>query len=581
MKNRTFKAMMASLIAATIVTATFYGCKDDDDCKSNEQNLVVDTTSYQIVDTTSNQEPDPTPQQKAYKLGYQIDDEDVTHIPKDINTVLFDEASKDKLPDNVDLTDYFPPVKSQGQYGTCVAWASGYYYRAYLRNKALKLSKSEMEDTHNQFSPKDLFWAIPQSEKGENCHGTNFKAALDVMLNRGIATLFTVPYENMGSCGNVPEESWTQEAANYKIARYRQIDESEFNVTGFKSYLSKGIPIAFGAKVGATFMYWKGGVLNSESTYEGGHAMVIVGYDDNKAAFKVINSWGADWCEDGYIWVDYSFMFSNFIKYGFVAYSDDRKIDPVITDGEYDLSPLNIEFFDYDNPDDPDSDDPTWRTIKFDIYNTGTKAIPSSKNWSTALLYYNAYDANDYGFLFIDYYTNNFGSLGDYCKNWEDEKNIWGDPLDVLPVRAEGYSWNNVDIESGQSAAEAVFGYKTRFSWPVQMPVTLNGDYYLTLSVDAFNNVDELDESNNMLVVANNNEPVHFVNGVPTNFQSKRACIGKSFKTIKNANPNAYTPAEISSFINAKKKNGSLEKEAKEWLASGKAKVMAKDKTHE
>ena len=35
----------------------------------------------------------------------QIDDEDVNHIPKDINTELFDEAAKDKMPDNVDLTN--------------------------------------------------------------------------------------------------------------------------------------------------------------------------------------------------------------------------------------------------------------------------------------------------------------------------------------------------------------------------------------------------------------------------------------------------------------------------------------------
>lgn len=516
----------------------------------------------------------------SYIMGYLLEEEDVTHIPRDMNTELLDNAAKDKQPDFVDWSAYLPPVKNQGNYGTCVAWATGYYYRAFLRAKGLKLSESDLKDTHNQFSPKDLFWAIPNEDKPDGCDGTYIKSAFDVMLNRGLATWYTVPYENLGDCRSEPENSWTQEAANYKILRYRQIGESEFNVTGFKSYLSKGIPIAFGAKVGDNFMYWKGGVIKSEYSYLGGHAMVICGYDDSKAAFKIVNSWGDDWCEGGYIWVDYEFMFSNFIKYGFVAYSEDKKDDPIVDDGEYDLTPLNLEFFDYDKPGDPDSDDPTWRTIKYDIYNTGTNTIQSSMNWSTALLYYNAYDATDYGFLFIDYYTDNFGSKGQICENWTTDTE-WGDPLNVLPVKAEGYSWNNVDIESGQSAAEAVFGVKTRFNWPVQMPITLNGDYYLALSVDAFNNVEESDETNNMLVVSNNNDPIHFENGVPTGMIRQKKGLGKSFTTILNANPNAYTPAEISAFINAKKENGSLEKEAKEWINSGRTHVTVKNKSHE
>jgi hypothetical protein len=36
-------------------------------------------------------------------------------------------------------------------------------------------------------------------------------------------------------------------------------------------------------------------------------AMAIVGYDDNKAggAFRVLNSWGANWADHGYVWIKY------------------------------------------------------------------------------------------------------------------------------------------------------------------------------------------------------------------------------------------------------------------------------------
>ena len=40
----------------------------------------------------------------------------------------------------------------------------------------------------------------------------------------------------------------------------------------------------------------------------GGHAMCIIAYDDNKfdGAFLVQNSWGEDWGKDGYFWLPYS-----------------------------------------------------------------------------------------------------------------------------------------------------------------------------------------------------------------------------------------------------------------------------------
>ena len=39
----------------------------------------------------------------------------------------------------------------------------------------------------------------------------------------------------------------------------------------------------------------------------GGHAMVVVGYDDTKygGAFEIMNSWGSSWGNSGFIWVPY------------------------------------------------------------------------------------------------------------------------------------------------------------------------------------------------------------------------------------------------------------------------------------
>lgn len=33
--------------------------------------------------------------------------------------------------------------------------------------------------------------------------------------------------------------------------------------------------------------------------------MVVVGYSDSYNAFKVVNSWGESWGDNGFVWIDY------------------------------------------------------------------------------------------------------------------------------------------------------------------------------------------------------------------------------------------------------------------------------------
>jgi hypothetical protein len=55
---------------------------------------------------------------------------------------------------------------------------------------------------------------------------------------------------------------------------------------------------------------WIDGVWNGSYSgdFDGGHAMCIVGYDDNKGggSFLVMNSWGTDWGNNGFWWLKYS-----------------------------------------------------------------------------------------------------------------------------------------------------------------------------------------------------------------------------------------------------------------------------------
>jgi hypothetical protein len=58
--------------------------------------------------------------------------------------------------------------------------------------------------------------------------------------------------------------------------------------------------------VGDRFEGFRGkGVYKGEAKAGYGHAMTVVGYDDQRQAFRIINSWGTLWGDKGFGWIDY------------------------------------------------------------------------------------------------------------------------------------------------------------------------------------------------------------------------------------------------------------------------------------
>jgi C1A family cysteine protease len=50
---------------------------------------------------------------------------------------------------------------------------------------------------------------------------------------------------------------------------------------------------------------YKGGVFNEQDMGMINHAVLLIGWDDEKQAWRVKNSWGAEWGENGFAWIKY------------------------------------------------------------------------------------------------------------------------------------------------------------------------------------------------------------------------------------------------------------------------------------
>jgi hypothetical protein len=503
-----------------------------------------------------------------FGLGGTMGD-DLTEIEDGIN---LSNLGSGNSPSSIDLSSNFPPIGDQGQYGTCVAWAVGYNHKSTIHATA---NGTAPTTTSLQFSPKYLFWAIPASQKGADCNGTGFEPAYDVLLNNGITTLATTPYTSLGDCSSQPSASENTAAEDYKIQSYREVDAS---ISEIKKYLSQGRALAFGAKLGDNFMAWNNSDVLYSDTYgysgqHAYHAMSLCGYDDNKGnngAFRVVNSWGTGWGDGGYIWVDYNFFVGGDFAFCVFA-ATNVQTDPdqnggedgVVDDPNSGKDLMAWELYDDDNGGGLD------RIARYNAYNVGNEAIPATDDWNMIYIYYNAQNANDYGILLYDYYSNDYGNYGDD-----------GDLYAEDPTACYGLQnwYNHINIPAAVSVAHALYGgdpTTDRFSWPYTMP-EISGEYYLVMIVDGFNAISEFDESNNYFYLTDSQGgPITFLNGImqenPAKSYVKSMNPQKGDSSPKETvrteqNLNTYTLGEIRSLVNDRLETGDMQKKVAEFV---------------
>lgn len=518
-------------------------------------------------------EPAPNPTNDTeYSLGWNGED-DLSNIPASTNFGF----GNGNLPSSVNLVPKFPPIGDQKEYGTCVSWAVAYNIKTAINGMNKGLSTSQLSSTLHQFSPKDLFIAIPDNQKGQNCGGTNFSDALGVLQDRGVATMQTVPYNSLGDCSRSNlQSSWTSEANQHKIKYWRKIDP---NVQSIKQNLANNIPVILGAKLADNFMSWNSdNVMSSSTSYNNigqhaYHAMVIAGYDDNKGpngAFKVINSWGEFWGDNGYIWIDYNYMINEFCtsyngdKPLFIAADEEGSVNP--PDGPdptvsgVDLAPwIFSDYSTYQN-----SGIPTERLINFNIYNIGNQTASPSSNWSFYYIYFNAYNANDYGVLFYDDF------------NTSVTPNSFSCPTNYNCIF-------NYSIPPGGSFTQTVWGLQSQVRTYYMPQIT--GYYYLVMIADVGDRFSEQNELNNLFYTTI--QPKYFENGYglrpsggndevknQDNFEflnqddfTPKLLEGNHYNSVvSNEFKNAYTQEEILEFVKKEHIKGNLAERVDEFI---------------
>jgi hypothetical protein len=227
---------------------------------------------------------------------------------------LADDNTKNPLPESISLLKFAPDRQNQGKQGSCVAWSSTYAARTIVEAASKNISGNS-----TAFSPAFVYNQIGL----EGCQGAYIQNAMEFMSTRGVVPYNDFPYSD-DDCSRQPNSALESKASQNKLHGFTRLTDGEstdgINVRAVKEHLAKDAPVVIGMMVGGSFMQGMMGKQMWAPTDEdrsqagfGGHAMCVIGYDDRKQAFQIMNSWGPEWGENGIGWVRYG-DFKEFVR---------------------------------------------------------------------------------------------------------------------------------------------------------------------------------------------------------------------------------------------------------------------------
>jgi len=208
------------------------------------------------------------------------------------------------------------------------------------------------------------------------------------------------------------------------------------------------------------------------------------------------------------------------------------------------------------------------REIDFNIYNIGNQTARASDDWSVYYIYFNAFDANDYGVLFYDEFNTSIAQ-------------------NTFDCPTENNCIVNLDIPGQSDFASIGFGTES-ITRSYSVP-DITGEYYLVMITDGDNIYNEQDEQNNFFYPTI--DPVFFENGFAFksddngefNFENissttrSNSGLNKNFDSAqKGSFKNAYTNDEIKALLAKEKASGRLDQKLAAFEASATPKMMYK-----
>ncbi|WP_299892063.1 C1 family peptidase [uncultured Lacinutrix sp.] len=277
-----------------LLVLLLFSCGTDYDDNIKSENPEIETT----LDTTLEANNTISINGTDYYTGaICIGNGDYFNTNNEIENLVIPE----NLPENYDLSYLLPPIGDQGSQGSCVSWAVTYYMKSLQEKIETNLPYTDS----TIMSPSYTYNQITQG----NCIGTNIGETLNILKEKGACSINDFPYFDT-TCAIQPTEIEHDKASNAKISDFKSLSGIDM-VLEMKTLLTQLTPIIISTYLSSEFAKIDNFGITAyrehivDYSLDRCHAMLVVGYSDEYEAFKVVNSWGENFGDDGFVWIDY------------------------------------------------------------------------------------------------------------------------------------------------------------------------------------------------------------------------------------------------------------------------------------
>lgn len=211
-----------------------------------------------------------------------------------------------KLPRVVDLRPDCPPVYDQGLLGSCTAQALA---------SAFDFNRKKQEQPFMFPSRLFIYWNERDIEGTvDTDSGAMIRDGVKVLVKLGTPKERTWPYDISRFTEKPPKKAFVEAKKNQALS-YQRILRPRYNrLQDMMICLSLGFPFVTGFTVYESFeseKVAKTGIVPMPSHDEhilGGHAILVVGYNQHTRRFICRNSWGTDWGDKGDCYLPFEYL---------------------------------------------------------------------------------------------------------------------------------------------------------------------------------------------------------------------------------------------------------------------------------
>jgi C1A family cysteine protease len=274
-----------------------------------------------IENRTKNRTKTQSENRPMYKLNYKPSPRD----PRDY-TLLSAPYTNSVL--SVDLSSKCTSVRNQSQIGSCAAHAGVALLEYNLKNFAADKRNDIFSELFTYYVVRVKFMDKAPTDDS----GSDLRAILDSFVKYGSCLENFCPYV-IKDFSKEPSVEAYQNALNYQALTYLVIpgwdlplSQLQNTLITLKGVLQSGYPFV-GAFICYSNLYTGVGgniPMPGNNPSMGGHAVLFVGYDDNRQVFKFKNSWGTDWGDNGYGYISYQYLLAGNLYDSWIIYTQEN-----------------------------------------------------------------------------------------------------------------------------------------------------------------------------------------------------------------------------------------------------------------